>query len=283
MTDFALNTAPFSVLVTNRSPSLREALAQLYPSSLLTEIDTSTIYDFSLDVRRRWAGWGRPFHVSSGQQHFRMTDKAQLVPVFEWGLNWCVASYQHQYLAIHAAVLERGGKAIILPAPPGSGKSTLCAVLMQEGWRLLSDEMCLIDLQSGLIWPYVRPVSLKNQSIALITQWYPDAQLRQITSGTTKGTVGYLLPSDLSWQAYQQPAQPAWVVFPQYQPEQTELMLTPLPKADAFMHLAYNSFNYNVLADEAFTALSALVQRCASYRLEYADINQVIRELNALC
>jgi predicted ATPase len=30
---------------------------------------------------------------------------------------------------------------VILPAPPGSGKSTLCAALVTRGWRLLSDEL----------------------------------------------------------------------------------------------------------------------------------------------
>ncbi|WP_166838943.1 HprK-related kinase A [Rheinheimera pleomorphica] len=283
MTDFVLHTAPFSVLVTNRCSKLRSALAELYPPSILTAPDDSIIYDFCLDVRRRWAGWGRPFHVSSAQQHFRMTERQQLVPVFEWGLNWCVASYQHQYLAIHAAVLERGGKALIMPAPPGSGKSTLCAALMQEGWRLLSDEMCLVDLLSGEIVPYVRPLSLKNQSLKLLKQWYPQADIRQITTGTTKGTVGYMLPGVSSWQAYRQTATAAWVVFPQYNASQQQLALTCLRKADAFMHLAHNSFNYTVLSARGFNSLSTLVQQTDSFRLEYADIEQALHEINQLC
>lgn len=280
--DFILNTAPFSVTVTNRSSRLRAAIAELYPSHILSATDPLRIYDFSLTVQRQFSGWGRPFHVSSGQQHFRMTDAGQLVPVFEWGVNWCVASYQHQYLAIHAAVLERHGRALIMPAPPGSGKSTLCAALMQEGWRLLSDEMCLIDLVSGEIVPYVRPLSLKNQSLALLQKWYPQAQIKQITHGTTKGTVGYMLPSERSWLAYQQRAVPAWVLFPQYNADQ-DLLLTRVSKADAMMHLANNSFNYTVLAELGFSSLSTLVQNTDAYRLEYSCIEQALSELNQLC
>jgi predicted ATPase len=33
-------------------------------------------------------------------------------------------------------VVERDGHALILPAMPGSGKSTLTAALVQRGWRL---------------------------------------------------------------------------------------------------------------------------------------------------
>ncbi|MBZ9612963.1 HprK-related kinase A [Rheinheimera maricola] len=283
MTDFVINTVPFSVLVSSRSQALHTAVSQLYPPQLVLAPEPEKIYDFCLTVERKWAGWGRPYHVSAGQQHFRMTDSAQVVPVFEWGFNWCIASYQHQYLAIHAAVLERHGKALIMPAPPGSGKSTLCAAMMLEGWRLLSDEMCLVDLTDGSIVPCVRPVSLKNQSLKLVQSWYPSAQIRQITTGTTKGTVGYLLPLADSWQARGQTATAAWVVFPQYNVNQTQLQLSPISKADAFMHLANNSFNYAVLAEHGFNSLGRLTQQIQAYRLEYADIKQALSELSQLC
>lgn len=283
MTEFAIHTAPFSVLVSNQSRQLFTALTELYPLDFIAKPKPNCIYDFCLNVQRKWAGWGRPYHISAGQQHFRMTDPGQLVPVFEWGLNWCIASYQHQYLAIHAAVLEKQGKALIMPAPPGAGKSTLCAALMLDGWRLLSDEMCLVDLENGLIVPFVRPVSLKNQSLDLVQSWYPEANIKQITTGTTKGTVGYLLPSQASWCSYQKTAHATWVVFPQYNAEQTDLQLSKMSQADAFMHLANNSFNYAVLAEQGFNALGQLCQQISAFRLEYADIKQALNELEQLC
>ena len=57
--------------------------------------------------------------------------------------------HAHQYLIIHAAVVEKNGLAAILPAPPGSGKGTLTAGSVLSGWRLLSDELTLIDRLSG--------------------------------------------------------------------------------------------------------------------------------------
>lgn len=42
---------------------------------------------------------------------------------------------------IHAAALEKDGRALILPAMPGSGKSTLSLALLREGMGLLSDDM----------------------------------------------------------------------------------------------------------------------------------------------
>src|SRR3546814_17273791 len=73
----------------------------------------------------------------------------QALPMLEWGLNWCIGAHGHQFLIIHAAVIERNGLAAILPGAPGSGKSTLTACLVHNGWRLLSDAMALVSLQGG--------------------------------------------------------------------------------------------------------------------------------------
>ena len=48
------------------------------------------------------------------------------------------------FLLVHAAVLERDGRAVVMPGPSGVGKSTLCAALVARGWRLLSDEVAMI-------------------------------------------------------------------------------------------------------------------------------------------
>jgi serine kinase of HPr protein (carbohydrate metabolism regulator) len=53
-----------------------------------------------------------------------------------------------------------GGKGVLLSAVSGSGKSTLSAELALNGWRLLSDELALIDSEVKLV-PLTRPVSLK--------------------------------------------------------------------------------------------------------------------------
>ena len=82
--------------------------------------------------------------------------------MLEAGLNWCIGNLAHQYLVIHSATLERGGRALLMPAPPGSGKSTLCAALITRGWRLLSDEFALVDPATGLLVPVPRPVALKG-------------------------------------------------------------------------------------------------------------------------
>ena len=95
--------------------------------------------------------------------------------------------HAHHYLLLHSAVIEREGCAVIMPAPPGSGKSTLCAGLVHRGWRLLSDELALISLTDTSITPLGRPISLKNQSIDVIKEYVPGAIFNRVTHDTSKG------------------------------------------------------------------------------------------------
>ena len=45
----------------------------------------------------------------------------------------------------HATALERDGQAVALTGLPGQGKSTLAAALLTRGWRMLTDDLMLLD------------------------------------------------------------------------------------------------------------------------------------------
>jgi len=276
-TSFVLASAPFNFQVNTSGSALYDQLQQLYPPSVLRSAPANDIIDFQIDFKKNWWSISQSYAFKLGQHHFRMTAKPQMLSVFEWGLNWAVSSYQNRYLCIHAAVLEKNGISLILPAPPGSGKSTLCALLMLSGWRLLSDEHCLIDPATGLILPFVRPISLKNRSIAVLNQRYAKNIVQCVVPDTFKGTIGYLPPTAESWQLMQQPVQPAYVIFPKYNANVTATEFSGIEQSQLFMQLAVNCFNYTVLAEVGFETLGRLVKQVVGIRLEYADTDEALQ------
>jgi len=279
-----LRTGPFSLQVRSRVPSVEEGLAELY-GQFEVRHPHETFADFHVEVNapgalRRWLRPQVDFSFD-GQQPFKPLPFAQAYPMLEWGLNWCVSMHAHHYLVIHAAVVEKNGGAAILPAPPGSGKSTLTAGLVLSGWRLLSDELALVDRKSGMIHPLPRPVSLKNASIPLIRSFSADAFINRPSHDTAKGTVAHMRPPRESVRRQHEPARPAWVIFPRWAAG-TPTMLKPRSPAQTFMFLAQNAFNYSQLGGDGFRVGTRLIDQVACYDFAYSDLDEAVRTFDRL-
>ncbi|MYN11224.1 HprK-related kinase A [Pseudoduganella aquatica] len=274
-----LQTGAYTTHLESSVPSVAQGLALLYGGYALRGADAFA--DFHLRVvqpagLRRW--W-RPqvMLMHNGASMFKPLPLAQAFPMFEWGLNWCVSSRAHDCLIVHAAVLERHGRALILPAPPGSGKSTLCAALAHRGWRLLSDELALIQLADGRLQPLPRPISLKNASIPLMQRYLAadGAVFSPPVADTVKGTVAHLQAPPASVARSAETAAPGWIVFPRYQAgAATEL--APLPKAGTVLRVAENSFNYSLLAERGFDALAGLVDAAHCHSFVYSQLDEAV-------
>ena len=272
-----LRTGPFANRIRSDVPPLIDSLALMY-ADYPVDPDGGFI-DFHLDLRRsgglrRW--YRSQVHFAyDGTAPFQPLPLGQAYPMLEWTMNWCVSHRAHGYLIIHAAVLEKHGRAIILPAPPGSGQSTLTAALLGHGWRLLSDEMTLVHLDDGVLVPLPRPVSLKNASIDIIRAFRPDAVLSRPVEDTTKGTIAHLKAPRESIARAAEPARPACIVFPRWEAG-AAIALEALPKARAFMQVADNSFNYQVLGARGFAALGGLIDASDAYTFRYSSLPQAM-------
>lgn len=203
------------------------------------------------------------------------------LPLLEWGMNFALAERGLHSLLLHAGVVERNGKAILLPAIPGSGKSTLTAALMCEDYRLLSDEFGVVGLGDGNLHPMVRPVALKNESIAVIADRYPASVMGPTFDKTRKGRVAHLAPSLDSVLRRKVTAQPSLVVFPQFR-RGAALRVEPVDPVMAFGKLCVNSFNYEFLGPQSFNAISRLVQTCSHWRVEFGGLDDAVRAMDDL-
>lgn len=273
----ALRTGPFTARIFSRLPEVAAAVGQLYAEHELVAPDD--FIDFEVAVQRP-AGLRRFWRPQvefqfEGQPPFNPLPGDQGFPLLEWGLNWCVYGQCHQYLILHAAVLERGGRALILPAPSGSGKSTLCAGLLFSGWRLLSDELTLICPRQGDIVPNPRPVSLKNESIDVIGRFAPQVHFGSRVTETTKGVVAHFAAPTEALRLAGRRALPGWVVLPRYVAD-SPTRLQPLDRARAFMHLVENAFNYDIFGAEGFELLASVIDRSDCYSFEYSHLPDAV-------
>jgi HprK-related kinase A len=222
-------------------------------------------FEFLLDGAPAFAPFSRRFALAA----------------LEWGLNWCVYGLAHRFLVLHAAVVERDGRALLLPGRPGAGKSTLCAALVLAGWRLLSDELALIEPEQGRVRAIARPISLKNEAIDLIRGLAPNAIFGPPAIETHKGTVAHMKPPSASVRRAGEAAVPRWIVMPRFVAGHA-LALDPVSKASAFWGLVDNSLNYGSLGETGFATAVRTVERCRCYTLTHSDIDRAVAALARL-
>jgi len=278
-----LRTGPFVFSLRSPFEAVAAGIERLYENFSIA--DNATFADFHIAIRYA-KGLRRIIRPQSvfefdGSVPFKPLAAQQAFALLEWGMNWCIYSHAHSFLIIHGAVLERSGQALILPAPSGSGKSTLCAAMMNRGWRLLSDELILIDPASGMINPLGRPISLKNRSIDVLRQFAPNAMITDPIHDTAKGSVAHMKPTTDSVARTDEPVLPRWIIFPCYTAD-SATQLEPLGKADTFMRLIDNAFNYSILRERGFETIAATMNRADSFTARYSDLEDVIRRIDGM-
>ncbi len=273
---------PFNVQVNTILPHLADQLYSLYAHYELIEDE---IAEFHVQVISK-CSLRRPFSsfahfLIDGQSPFPSSPAEQALAILEWGINLAIAVRVNHLLMFHSAVVERNGSVMLLPAWPGSGKTTLCTALVHRGYRLFSDEFGLMDPHSDDFFPLPRLMPLKNQSIGIIKSYLPEAVLGHEIPNTQKGTVAHVRPPRESIQRMGETAKAKWIVFPKWVAD-APLKLESLPQSEAFLLLASNSFNYEVLGEAGFKAVTQLVKTCQCYKLVYSDFDSVLTALNEL-
>ncbi|HEX8579016.1 MAG TPA: HprK-related kinase A [Allosphingosinicella sp.] len=243
------------------------------------------VADFTvrLEPEKPWRRFVRPSVAIHGD--YRLPDAAPLplaqgLLAAEMGMNLQMALGQKRFLLLHAGCVERNGRALLLTGHSGAGKSTLAALLGESGWRFMGDEFALHDPDTGLIHPFPRAISLKNQSLALFDNAAPE-RLGPVLKGTPKGTIRHLRPPADAIARMAEPARPALILFPRFGRD-FEPETRPVGAAETFVRLTQASTNYVALGSRGFEALTGLVTAVPAFGIDYASGAEAASLIEAL-
>ena len=274
-----IRTGPFVNRLRSSIPLVADGVSLLYADFPIASDDEFVEYTVNVNRVRGPKGWviGEAYTLTRGDTHppFYPFSPRLGLSYLEWGLNFAVYRGNGPYLVLHAAVLERAGRALIILGDSGDGKSTLCSGLALSGWRLLSDELGLVSLSDGLISPLARPISLKNESIGVIQAFAPHAVISSPQWTKRKGLMAQLKPPTESVRRMDELAEPAWLVQVKHVAG-APLAVQEVPRSQAFAKLLLSGFNYGDLGEVGFRLACQLIDRCTCRSVQYSQLKEAL-------
>jgi hypothetical protein len=184
---------------------------------------------------------------------------------------------QRDALSLHAGGVTRNGIGVALPAHMESGKSTLTAGLVRAGFSYWSDEAVMFDWETREVIPFPKPISLDPGSWFLFPELEPDAPLPP----GFKDEQWHIPPSAIRPDAVGAPGPVRYFVFPKYSDDVTTT-LTPLPRAEATVEAAKNTFRFNTRSRRSLDTLADLMREAECFRLDIGDLNTAVARVGEL-
>lgn len=182
-------------------------------------------------------------------------------------------------MALHAAALSRGGKAVIFPGASGSGKTSLSTWLATRGFNYLTDEYVFIKKNSNVIQAFMRPPNVKVSGLAALRGVF---KLDEHEHSTIQGKhVAMIPPRLLNPGNKPENAEIKLIVFPKYV-QAAPFKLQRLSKAKAGLSLMACLVNARNLSGHGFDEAARLVRNTPAYDLQYSSFEQFGTQLERI-
>lgn len=117
------------------------------------------LYSLRIDTRKR-----RPFHqlFEGSEPGLGSRDLEAVLEDFERRVKIYVAEMAPRRVFVHAGTVGWRGRAIVIPGPSYSGKTSLVRALIDAGASYYSDEYAVLDGR-GRVHPYPQPLAIRER------------------------------------------------------------------------------------------------------------------------
>ena len=94
-------------------------------------------------------------------------------------------------MTLHASGIIKKNESILFVADSGGGKSTLAALLVAKGYKLLSDDFVVFDT-NAIVYPFPGAICVKNAAIETLSEYFPELNNNSGEVNNSTETVRYI-------------------------------------------------------------------------------------------
>jgi hypothetical protein len=222
------------------------------------------------------AGWD--VCVDATRRH-RCLRAGEVVPALLAEINnEVIRASSARHVLLHASGAAKDDRCAIFHAPPEAGKTTLVAGLVLAGLRYVTDEAVALDVESGLVRSFPKPLSIDPGAWGVLGALRPslDDDLAEWAVDQWHVDPGSIRPDAVAG-----PCRPRFVVATRYA-SGARTRLHPVHRADALTNLMHNAFETNRRDGSMFNIVSTMVREAECYELVVGDLTQACELVLAL-
>lgn len=162
--ELSFQTFGLPIGIRTNDAGLLQAIPRYLPPGL-KPLSSPVVKKLYSIVARRSAAHAhiRHLHLLYGnvQRLARTGELAALFEILRSDVNLYVAENAPRRLFVHAGVVGWRGRAIVIPGPSFSGKSTLVEEFLRAGASYYSDEFAVLD-RRGYVHPFATPLNVRS-------------------------------------------------------------------------------------------------------------------------
>lgn len=249
---------------------------------LLTHLEARASPDATVIdvVARRGVGGGGLTLYRDGVACAACGTLDELAPIAK-GLVWQAGlGAQRFFLDIHAGVVAGQAGCVLLPAAPGSGKSTLTAALVHAGLDFFSDEVALLADRTLEAIPFPLALCVKDTGLDVVSRLFPQIRALPLHRRGDGKRVAYLPPPGDRIPAHGATRPVAAIVFPRYAPDGAACSCASLGKAEAVERLLAQCLGVACRLDVARVGrLVEWIKHVPCYDLAFADLSAAVEAI----
>jgi len=203
--------------------------------------------------------------------------EARLATFLQEKMMTCTYQAQEYLISLHAGSVEKNGKVVILPAVAESGKTTLTAALLYDGFHLFSDEVTALDYR-GTVHPLPFCMNIKEGSWKVLSPLYPHLETCDTHSRFDGQNIRFLPPVNM----HRGRQKASHIVFPKYMPD-AQTTLTQISAKEALEKIKEASYQVQDHMDkDKFELILKHLVSLPRYTLVYSDLDEAIAVINTL-
>ena len=214
----------------------------------------------------------------NGCQRGQQRDDVVTARTLFWRMHQLALEAVPEFTRIHAGCATWGGRRLLAAGPRRSGKSTLMARLVYEGFDVHCDDLVL--LQRGEVVPYPRRLFMRREAVALIPQLVSQSVDSFEWAGWEPGSLA-MDPSVLGieWRIERAPVDT--VLFLEFDPG-GKVQLDPCPKYVMAERLMFQSNQPVGGPGEWAREICALLDRAECFVLRSGDLEASVSAVKGI-